>query len=82
LQEDYEELRSYAISSAKTISHPVGLDLWLKKGFMSWTGMMLLKDREKEPSVRAPMGSGNAYVLSEVPISLANIIIEWSEVND
>ena len=75
----YEELRAYAISPAKTPSRPLGLDLWLKKGFVSWTAAM--QTRELQPPANASARSGNVDVSDGLVTSLANILAEWSDKN-
>ena len=37
----YEQLRAYAISPCKTLSTPLGFNLWIKKGFKGWMSMLL-----------------------------------------
>ena len=92
LWDDYEQLRSYVLSPAKTLSRPLGLDLWRKKGFMSWVDVMLSRENEAEParythgqpgkaSASAELPLPLANIIAELPISLANIILEWSETN-
>lgn len=48
LWDDYERLRSYALSPFRTLSGPIGLDLWEKRGFLSWIAVMICRDRQEE----------------------------------
>ena len=76
----YEELRAYVISPAKTLTQPVGLDLWLKRGFMSWAAVM--QTRTSHPPVYVSAQPGNIDVTEGLVTSLANILEEWSNKND
>jgi len=87
----YEQLRSYALSTLKTISRPLGLDFWFKKGFLSWIDVMLRKEypeehicgtfRQKnspnESVFHAPKQFVKSNISVEFPISLANIVCQY-----
>lgn len=79
LSDNYEELRAYVISPSKNLSHPLGLDLWLKKGFMSWAAAMLKKD--PQPLVITSARPENVDISDGLVTSLANILAEWSDKN-
>jgi hypothetical protein len=81
LRDGYEELRSYAISPLKALSHPLGLDLWCKKGFITWIDVMLYRGYPAATVQRAPIQPGSQSLPHELPISLANIIIDWRKAN-
>jgi len=81
LEDDYEQLRSYALSPIKTLSHPLGLDLWCKKGFLSWINVMLKWGNREELTYKAPMQSDNHYTWDELSTSLTNMFIEWREIH-
>jgi len=82
LQDDYEELRAYALSPAKTPSRPLGLDLWLKKGFLSWVVAMLFKISELESKQPPTMELEQPLLPENLLIPLTNILMEWSIQND
>jgi hypothetical protein len=83
LGEEYERLRSYVLFPAKPLSRPLGLDLWCKKGALSWIAVMLPLDNTKASGSHAPVPSQFDLpgATSALPISLANMIIGWSEIN-
>jgi hypothetical protein len=79
LSDGYEELRAYVISPVKTPSRPIGLDLWLKRGFMSWAAVM--QRREPQSSANTSTRPGNVDISDGLVTSLANILAEWSDKN-
>jgi len=82
LWNDYEQLRSYALSPTKSLSHPIGLDLWCKKGFLSWIGVLANRDYQVTPVDRnRPIQHDKPNIPAELATSLANIITEWSDSN-
>ena len=81
LRDEYEHLRSYVLSPAKPLSRPLGLDIWCKKGFSSWIDAVCPIGYQEEPARYTPMQSGNLGIVAELPISLTNIILEWSKTN-
>jgi hypothetical protein len=81
LRNEYEELRSYVLSPVKALPHPIGLDLWCKRGFRAWIGAISSRSYPETQAYRAPARQGNPAIPHELPISLANIIIEWRMAN-
>ena len=81
LCDNYEELRAYAISPAKIPSQPLGLDLWLKKGFLSWITIMLRRDSSAISLRYNPVQAANSDIPIDLVISLTNILKEWSDNN-
>ena len=80
LHDRYEELRAFSLSSFKTISQPLGLDLWLKKGFLSWCVEMMSVGRDSQPVRRAPLRPAqNPGMMADMVISLTNILIQRGE---
>jgi len=41
LRDNYEQLRTYALSPVKAPLQPIGLDLWIKKGFWAWWDILI-----------------------------------------
>jgi len=89
LRDTYEELRAFAISPVKIPTQPMGLDLWLKRGFLSWIIITLRKDppqisrdpiRGENPGLPAAQVK-NTSVPPGLVISLSNILMEWSDKN-
>ena len=82
LHENYEQLRSYALSPTKAPLQPLGLDLWIKKGFSAWSAIMLRKEI-LPPASTAPVGDENkkTRLSTDLLISLTNILIDWSDKN-
>lgn len=81
LCDNYEELRAYAISPVKIPSQPLGLDLWLKKGFLSWIAIMRHRYSPSIPLRYNPEQSENLDIPIDLVISLSNILTEWSNKN-
>jgi hypothetical protein len=81
LWDDYEQLRSYALSPVKALSNPLGLDLWCKRGFLSWISVMRSRNYPERLIHHASALQAKPTISAETPISLVNIIIEWSETN-
>jgi len=81
MRDDYERLRTYAVSPAKEPSSAIGLDLWLKKGFLSWCVTTLRKFSLPEPVPISPLKVKQPENSPGLSTLLANILIEWSERN-
>jgi len=79
LRDDYEQLREYFLSPAKTPSRPLGLDLWLKKGFLSWG--VTMASRTMQSASYAPTQSKSHDITADLVLSLSNILVEWSNKN-
>jgi len=76
-QEGYEALRDYILSPVKTPSRPLGLDLWNKKGFLTWAATTFRHDTTvilSACTANEPTGVPPSMV-----VSLANILNEWSD---
>jgi len=69
------------LSPVKIPSQPLGLDLWLKKGFLSWSVTMLRKDSLSTPENPPPAQYETPDISSDLVISLSNILKEWSVEN-
>jgi len=80
VRDDYEHLRAYALHPIKAPLRPLGLDLWLKKGFLSWTTAMLRREAPVESVERVPEQLDGLDVSTDLRISLANILFEWSKI--
>jgi hypothetical protein len=76
-QEGYEALREYILSPAKNPSRPLGLDLWNKKGFLTWAATALRHDVTALPSARAANEATCAP--PSLAVSMANILNDWSD---
>jgi hypothetical protein len=81
LHDGYEELRAYALSKIKFPSQPLGLDLWLKKGFLAWAEIMLCRDLPAKSINCAPMRPEKFDLAMALVLSISNILTEWSENN-
>jgi len=79
LLNDYEQLRAYALSSIKAPSRPLALDLWFKKGFLSWLITMLCRATQPEPLRHTPALAKSSYISADFLTSIANILLEWSK---
>jgi hypothetical protein len=75
----YEKLRDFVLSPVKIPSKPLGLDLWIKRGFLSW-GLVMLR-RDLPLARRIPEQPQNADISDGLVISLSNILVEWSDKN-
>jgi len=49
LLKDYEDLRSYVLDSICGFSRPLGLDLFLKKGFLKWMHIQAESEVYRKP---------------------------------
>ena len=77
--DDYECLRAYVLSPFKPVSRPLGLDLWCKKGSVSWIDVMLSRNQIEPPGIIPAAPTGGVCNSPGLPVSLVNILIEWSE---
>ncbi len=76
---DYESLRSYAFEGTCNFSRPLGLDLFLKKGFLKWIQIQAESEVWAKPVKREiakkpeflPQG-----LQQETTMLLANMILE------
>ena len=75
-QEGYEALRGYILSPVKAPTRPLGLDLWNKKGFLTWAAAAFRHETAAGPSVRA--AGGATGIPRPLVLSLANIMNDWS----
>lgn len=79
LVQDYEDLRTYALGNVSRFKHPLGLDLFLKKGFSSW--MVVLADNVILHGPAAVVDKTEKPLLPqdlqyEITLLLANMILE------
>lgn len=73
----YEKLRSYVLGEPNIFSHPPGLDLFLKKGFLNWAKI------QKKEVWSKPLNVGTAEkkdfckqgTEQEITLILANMIL-------
>ena len=78
---DYEQLRSYVLESVYDFSRPLGLDLFLKKGFLFWikvhTESMVCHKSLHEPEQAIKK---SVFLLKdlqqEITLLIANMILE------
>ena len=64
----YEQLRAYAISPCKTLSTPLGLNLWIKKGFKGWmTVLVSYKSDCKNKKIISEAGQNDNLDNSAIP---------------
>jgi hypothetical protein len=66
----------------------LGLDLWNKKGFLSWSAVIFCGEEDAQKSVlRIPenpsdyLQTGSGVIPEGLSISLANILMDWSDEN-
>jgi len=75
---DYEDIRSYATGEILSLSRPLGLDLFLKVGFLNW--IKVQKDSEvlarpvKKPDIIRKFLHWDQE--QEITLILANMILE------
>jgi hypothetical protein len=75
---DYEDIRSYATGKILSLSRPLGLDLFLKVGFLNW--MQVQQESEvwvkpvKEPCIAKEFLPQDQE--QEITMLLANMILE------
>ena len=81
LRDNYEQLREYCLSPAKAPSRPLGLDLWIKKGFLSWSMAIFSGESPQKFVPRVYAQAGSAVATEGLSISLANILMDWSDQN-
>jgi hypothetical protein len=77
LQDGYEALRAYALSMVKTPSRPLGLDMWNKKGFLTWAAASCRRAAPPAPTMR--VAAGHLGAPSALMMPLTNIIEDWSD---
>jgi len=82
LRDNYEQLRAYALSPVKNPACPLGLDLWLKKGFLAWIMAMAVGVPAARSVFLAPARIGQAEIRTGLAMPLTNILMEWSEKRD
>ena len=82
MRDNYEELRAFALSPVKFPVRPLGLDLWFKKGFLSWSTIMLHRNLPSESIRCTPVHFGIPDISADLTMSLSNILIEWSDTHD
>ena len=81
LPRDYEELRSYVLGNVCGFSRQLGLDLFLKKGFLSWIKIQTESEvyhkpvLESEQVIKKP-GFLPQDLQQEITLLLANMILE------
>ena len=78
---DYESLRSYVLDGVCNFSRPLGLDLFLKKGFLFWIKTEKESKFYHEPVLKTETIIKNPEFLpddlqQEITIILANMILE------
>ena len=81
LRDSYEQLREYCLTSSEAPSRPLGLDLWIKKGFLSWSMAIFSGESPQKLAPRAYAQADNAVMPEGLSISLANILMDWSDKN-
>jgi hypothetical protein len=79
LRENYEQLRAYALSPVKNPMRPVGLDLWLKRGFLAWITAMLVSVPAAQPMSARAAGT---EIVAGISMLLANILMGWNDAYD
>ena len=79
LRDNYERLRAYILSPIKAPTQIIGLDLWLKRGFLAWIASALNRISPPEPIGGIVTRSESADVSADLVAALTNILIEWSE---
>lgn len=76
----YEDIRSYIIGDICGFSHPLGLDLFLKKGFLKWMQVQqesgIWTRLVKEPNIKKEPGFLPGDREQEITMILANMILE------
>ena len=81
LLDDYEQLRSYAIAPVKAPAHPLGLDLWMKRGFLSWGTLMASRGSMPKPDRHPPAQAETRNISNDLVMAFANMLTEWGEQN-
>jgi len=81
LLKDYEELRSYVLDSICGFSRPLGLDLFLKKGFLKWMQIqaectVYRKSVQKVDITINEEGLLPKDLQNDITLLLANMILE------
>jgi hypothetical protein len=83
---DYESLRSYVLESVYDFSRPLGLDLFLKKGFLFWVKIQIESTFCHKPACESEQVIRKSEFLvqdlqQEITMLLANMILEGSSSN-
>ena len=78
---DYEDLRSYVLESIYDFSRPLGLDLFLKKGFLFWIKIQSESTTYHKPVRESEKAVKKSVFLAqdlqqEITLLLANMILE------
>lgn len=78
---DYEQLRSYVLESVYDFSRPLGLDLFLKKGFLFWIKIQSESEVYHKPVLESEKAVKKSEFLAqdlqqEITLLLANMILE------
>jgi len=86
LLKDYEDLRSYVLDSICGSSHPLGLDLFLKKGFLKWIQIQAECKVYRRPVQEADIEIKEKGFLpkdlqNDITLLLANMILKGSDNN-
>jgi len=76
LADFYEDLRSYVLGEATIFSHPPGLDLFLKKGFLNWAKAQKGKVQAKPFRTTECKESYQQSTEREITLILANMVLE------
>ena len=80
LLKDYEDIRSYVTGDIHGFSRPLGLDLFLKKGFLKWMQVQqesgIWARPVKEPNIVKEPGFLPQDREQEITMILANMILE------
>jgi hypothetical protein len=64
----YEQLRAYVVSPCKTLSTPLGFNLWIKKGFKGWMSVLVsYKNDCKNKKIIPELGQTHNLHNSSVP---------------
>jgi len=80
LLSDYEDIRSYVTGDICVLSRPLGLDLFLKVGFLRW--MQVQKESGtwarpvRDPNIKEEPGFLPGDREQEITLLLANMILE------
>jgi len=75
LGDHYEHLRACALFSDKVPLQPLGLDLWIKNGSLSWIEAMLPKAAQ-EPGQNPAPRQGSPAISADFVLALVNILME------
>lgn len=75
---DYEDIRSYATGEISSLSRPLGLDLFLKVGFLNWMHVqkesrVMVRPVKKPDDIKKPLPRDQEQ---EITLILANMILQ------